>query len=41
MKINIYYGGRGIMGDPTQTVLKRFQDVLDELNVKVERYNLY
>lgn len=41
MKINIYYGGRGIMGDPTLTVLKRVQAVLEELNVKVDRFNLY
>ena len=41
MKINIYYGGRGIMGDPTLFVLTKMQTVLEELNVKVERFNLY
>ncbi|MBR1892176.1 MAG: SCP-2 sterol transfer family protein [Lachnospiraceae bacterium] len=41
MKINIYYGGRGIMGDPTLFVLSKMQAVLEELNVKVVRYNLH
>lgn len=41
MKINIYYGGRGIVGDPTLSVINRMQSVLEDLNVKVTRYNLY
>ena len=41
MKINIYYGGRGIVGDPTNTVITRMQAVLEDINVKVTRYNLY
>ena len=41
MKINIYYGGRGILDDPTLYVINKMQDVLTELNVKVERFNLY
>lgn len=41
MKINIYYGGRGIMGDPTIFVINKMQEILEELHVKVERYNLY
>lgn len=41
MKINIYYGGRGIIGDPTLSVLNRAQEVLKELNVHVERFDLY
>lgn len=41
MKINIYYGGRGILDDPTLFVINRMQAVLTELNVKVERYSLY
>ncbi|MCR5411099.1 MAG: SCP-2 sterol transfer family protein [Lachnospiraceae bacterium] len=41
MKINIYYGGRGIVGDPTNTVITRMQSVLEDINVKVTRYNLY
>lgn len=41
MRINIYYGGRGIVGDPTNTVITRMQAVLEDLNVKVTRYNLY
>lgn len=41
MKINIYYGGRGILDDPTLYVINKMQSVLTELNVKVERYSLY
>lgn len=41
MKINIYYGGRGLIGDPTLYVLNKVQEVLRELNVSVERYDLY
>lgn len=41
MKVNIYYGGRGLMDDPTLFVINKMQAVLEELNVKVERYMLY
>lgn len=41
MKINIYYGGRGIIDDPTIFVINKIQSVFEELNVNVERYNLY
>ncbi len=41
MKINIYYGGRGIVGDSTLFVISKMQKVLEELNVHVERINLY
>lgn len=41
MKINIYYGGRGVVDDPTMFVLDKIQGVLGELNVTVERYNLF
>lgn len=41
MKVNIYYGGRGLMDDPTLYVINRMQAVLEELNVNVERFNLY
>ncbi len=41
MKINIYYGGRGILDDPTLYVINKMQEVLTELNVKVEKFNLY
>lgn len=41
MKINIYYGGRGMMDDPTLFVINKIQEVLQELNVAVDRYNLY
>ena len=41
VKINIYYGGRGLIGDPTLYVINKMQEVLKELNVTVERYVLY
>ncbi len=41
MKINIYYGGRGLIGDPTLYVINKMKSVLEELNVTVERYDLY
>lgn len=41
MKINIYYGGRGIIEDPTLFVVNKLIEVLQELRVEVERYNLY
>lgn len=41
MNINIYYGGRGIIDDPTIYVINKMQEVLEELRVKVTRYNLY
>ena len=41
MKINVYYGGRGLLDDPTLYVLKKMEDVLRELRVNVERFNIY
>lgn len=41
MKVNIYYGGRGLLEDPTLYVINKLTSVLDELHVKVSRYNLY
>lgn len=41
MKINIYYGGRGLLDDPTLYVLKKMQNVFTELRVTVERYNIF
>lgn len=41
MKINIYYGGRGLIDDPTLYVINKMQEVLTELHVTVERFNLY
>lgn len=41
MKVNIYYGGRGLLDDPTLFVINRMQQVLEELNVRVDRYNLH
>lgn len=41
MNVNIYYGGRGMVDDPTLGVLNSMQEVLEELRVKVTRYNLH
>lgn len=41
MNVNIYYGGRGLVDDPTIFVINKIQEVLEELNVKVTRYNLF
>ncbi len=41
MKINIYYGGRGLLDDPTLYVLNKMEDVLSELRVTVERFNIF
>ncbi len=41
MKINIYYGGRGLIDDPALYVINKLQSVLEELHVEVERFNLY
>lgn len=41
MKINIYYGGRGLIEDPTLYVISKLTAVLEELRVHVTRYNLY
>lgn len=39
--INIYYGGRGLIDDPSIYVMDKLTQVFDELNVNVKRYNLY
>lgn len=41
MKVNIYYGGRGLVDDPTIAVINKMQSVLEELRVTVSKYNLY
>ena len=41
MKINIYYGGRGLVEDPTLSVINRMQLVFDDLHVTTERFNLF
>lgn len=41
MKINIYYGGRGLIDDPSLYVINKMQEILEELNVIVERYALH
>lgn len=41
MRIHIYYGGRGLVEDPTIYVCDKLTAVLDELRVEVRRYNLF
>ena len=41
MKVNIYYGGRGLIEDPTIYVISKLTDVLQEVRATVTRYNLY
>ena len=41
MKVNIYYGGRGLLDDPTSYVIDKMQEVLAELRVEVERFNIF
>lgn len=41
MKINIYYGGRGLIDDPSLFVVNKMQEVLEELRVDVERFSLH
>lgn len=41
MKINIYYGGRGLIEDPTIYVINKLTEVLTEVRASVTRYNLY
>ena len=41
MQINIYYGGRGLMDDPTLFVLNKMKEVLEELRVTVDVFHLY
>lgn len=41
MKVNIYYGGRGLLEDPALYVMNKLTEVLEELRIEVTRYNLY
>lgn len=41
MKINIYYGGRGVIEDPTIYVLDQMEEALAQLKIEVKRYNIY
>ena len=41
MKINIYYGGGGLIDDPTLYVIEKMESVFRELRVVVERFMLY
>jgi multimeric flavodoxin WrbA len=41
MKVNIYYGGRGLLEDPTLYVINKMEQVLTELQVEVRLYNIY
>lgn len=41
MRVNIYYGGRGLIEDPTLYVINKLTEVLEEIRVEVVRYNLF
>lgn len=41
LKVNIYYGGRGLIEDPSLYVMNKLTEVLNELNIEVQKYNLY
>lgn len=41
MNVNIYYGGRGLIDDPVLHVINKMEEVLEELQVNVTRYNLH
>ncbi len=41
MKINIYYGGRGLIEDPTLYCMNKIVSVFEELRVGCTKYNLY
>jgi len=41
MQLNIYYGGRGLIEDSTIYVMNKITEVMDDLNVRVKKYNLY
>ncbi len=41
MKVNVYYGGRGLIEDPALYTIKKLTEVLEELRVDVVRYDLY
>lgn len=41
MNVNIYYGGRGMIDDPTLFAINKINEVLLELKVKVMRYDLH
>lgn len=41
MKVNIYYGGRGLIEDSTIYIMDKVTEVLSEIRVVVTRYNLY
>jgi len=41
MNINIYYGGRGMIDDPTLYAIEKIEAVFRELNVKYKKYNLF
>lgn len=41
MRVNIYYGGRGLIEDSTIYVINSVTEILKELRVEVQLYNLY
>lgn len=41
MRINIYYGGRGLIDDPTTYVIEKMEEAFSDLRVEVRRYNIF
>lgn len=41
MRINIYYGGRGLIEDPTIYVINKIAEVLEDIRVNVVKYKLF
>lgn len=41
MKINIYYGGRGLIDDPTLYIINKMEEVLQELHITLEKFPLF
>ena len=38
MKINVYYGGRGLLDDPTLYVLGKMEDVLRDIRMRLQLF---
>ena len=38
MKVNIYYGGRGLLDDPTLYVLNKMEEVFMSIKMRSQRF---